>query len=168
MGAQSENPISAWDLVNDLVTTRGLMNGRLKIGLIGVAVVVLCFALAGRVGRASPPVELTYRGIGTNGFGHDCLVYALRNVSRDSLRMHVRHDTPSGSTESADTQPREEAVLFLPIGSRSPPYRISLEVEQPAHPWITRAIQWLEGLQGRNVAEVSRRRFAVTLEVAKP
>jgi hypothetical protein len=111
------------------------MNGLLKLGLLGVAVVVLSFAIT-RVGRTSPPVESTYRGIGTNAFGHDCLVYALRNVSRDSLRMHVRHDTPSGSTESADTRPGEEAVLFLhpevltapfstPAAKRCPPRKRS-------------------------------------------
>ena len=143
------------------------MNTRLKLGVIGVPVVVLCFAVAARIGRTSPPVEWTYRGIGTNGFGHDCLVYALRNVSRDPLRMHVRHDTPSGSTESADTQPGEEAVLFLPIGSKLPPYRIILAADQAAQPWVTRGIQWLEGLQGRTVDEVSRQRFALTLEVPK-
>lgn len=143
-----------------------MKNARIKIGIIGMVVIVL--ALAGRGGRGSPPVEWTYRGIGTNGFGNDCLVYALRNVSRDSMRMHVRHDTPSGSTESADTRPGEEAVLFLPIGSKLPPYRIVLAADQAAHHWITRVIQWLEGLQGRNVVEVSRQRFALTLEVPKP
>lgn len=168
MDAQSENRSSAWNLANDLVTTHELMNGRLKLGLVGLALVVLSFAIAGRAGRGSPPVEWTYRGIGTNGFGHDCLVYALRNVSRDSLRMHLRHDTPSGATESADTRPGEEAVLFLAIGSKLPPYRIILAADQAAHPWVTRGIQWLEGLQGRNVGEVSRQRFALTLEVPKP
>ena len=36
------------------------MNVRLKIGIIGVAVIVLSLALAGRVGRTRPPVK-TFR-----------------------------------------------------------------------------------------------------------